>query len=309
MLRDKDYLTTDEGLIFNVIGYDHPPGRVTANLKYVSGCKWSGAYEAALHFLSKEYPRYVAGFVSVPEACIRNVLRPQDGLRRIRRQTARNRLEQTALDLADLLADFLEIPTAHFGITDSLLWGRGGDASDVDLVVYGTDAAVRVLSRLPALWTQPNFERLRVDNFSRSASCCADELPEQCRRKINKGLYRGIRFSLRAVRGDGEIEQCGPYRTGDTVQVTARVTDNSASLFFPATYRLDCELDAVSFRVRDEAAFAVDEELTICGRLEYGRRDRIVVGSLHSPDHKMQPVGIAEEAILTAWRPRGDPVA
>jgi len=51
MLKDKDYVITKDDLVFNVIGYEHPPDRTAANLKYVSGRKWEHGYYEACEFL------------------------------------------------------------------------------------------------------------------------------------------------------------------------------------------------------------------------------------------------------------------
>ncbi len=292
MLRDKDYLITKDDLVFNVIGYDHAPDRATANLKYVQGKKWTAGYQSAVTFLQAEYPGNVdaLGLIAVPHDVVTRIHRPQEGLHRIRLRTARNHLEQTAVDLASECSEFFEIPLDRFGVTDSLLWGRGTDGSDVDMVVYGSDSAAIVLNRIRELFHRSKFERFTIDNFTRGAIPHAIDAGELCRRKINKGLYRGVRFSLRAVREYEEIEQSGLYRKAGPAEISARVADNSESLFFPATYKLDCEMQVMSFMMRHEAVFDVGERLTIRGNIERGEKDRMVVGSLHGRDHKMEVV-------------------
>ena len=287
MLRDKDYLITNDGLVFNVIGYDHAPDRATANLKYVQGSKWTAGYKSAVTFLQAQYPRYVDGLVSVPHDLVKEIHRPQEGLHRICLRTARNRLEQTAVDLAHACSEFFEIPFDRFGVTDSLLWGRGCHSSDVDLVVYGSDNAAIVLDGLSALFHCPKFERFTIDNFTRQTVPRDADAEELCRRKINKGLYQGVRFSLRAVREYEEIAMPRLYHAAGTAEICARVVDNSESLFFPATYKLDCGVEAVSFLMRHEAVFKVGELLTVRGTLEQGETDRVVVGSLNGQNHKM----------------------
>ena len=92
LVRDKDYIETAERLVFNVIGYDHPPGRATANLKYVAGVKFTGGYQAGVEYLSQFHPQYVDGWVSVPCERIRRIFRPRQGLNRLRNLRRRNRL-------------------------------------------------------------------------------------------------------------------------------------------------------------------------------------------------------------------------
>ena len=288
-LRDKDYLTTADGLFFNVIGYDHELDRATANLKYVHGTKWTAGYDAAVAFLAKEYPNYVRGLISVPRSLVTKIHRPQEGLRRLRSQADRNGLEQTAVDLAQECSDVFEIPLGRFGVTDSLLWGRGGNNSDIDLVVYGSDSALIVLDRIKSLYRRTRFERLRVENFTRQSTMRSAGVADLCRRKMNKGLYQGVRFSLRAVREWNEIESAErfSFTAQGTVEVNARVADNSQSLFFPAMYQLDSGLDLVSFLMEYEAVFTPGDSLKVKGTLEVGARNRIVVGSLLRQDHSI----------------------
>jgi predicted nucleotidyltransferase len=290
MLRDKDYLITHDDLVFNVIGYDHAPKRATASLKYVRGNKWTADYRSAVAFLQAEYPSYVDGLISVPRDLVKEIHRPQEGLRRICLQTARNRLGQTAVDLARACSEFFEIPLDRFGVTDSLLWGRGRHGSDIDLVVYGRDNAALVLERIRDLFRRPQFERFTVENFTRQTVPRDADAEELCRRKINKGLYQGTRFSLRAVREYEEIAMPHPYRVAGTAEIAARVVDNSESLFFPVTYKLDCGVAVASFLMRHEAVFDVGEHLAIRGTLERGETDRIVVGSLNGQNHKIEVV-------------------
>jgi predicted nucleotidyltransferase len=295
MLRDKDYLITKDDLVFNVIGYDHASDRATANLKYVQNRKWTAGYQSAVAFLRAENPANIdaSGLIAVPHDTVAQIHRPQEGLCRIRSRSRRSHLEQTAIELAEECSEFLEIPLERFGVTDSLLWGRGTNDSDVDLVVYGSHNAAIVLDRMEALFDRPEFERLTIDNFTRGTIPRGIDIQALCRRKFNKGLYRGVRFSLRAVRDYEEIEQCKPYREEGTAEIVARVTDNSESLFFPIIYRLDCGFEAMSFLMHHEALFRVGQRLSTRGNIERGERNRIVIGSLNGREHNMEVVADA----------------
>jgi predicted nucleotidyltransferase len=279
-------------LVFNVIGYEHAPDRATANLKYVRDRKWTRGYESAVAFLRDEHQVHIndEGLIAVPHDTVARIHRPPEGLRRIRLRCSRNRLEQTAVDLAEECSEFFGIPTECFGITDSLLWGRGSRDSDIDLVVYGSENAAIALDQMHELFHRRKFERLTTANFTRGAIPEDVDADELCRRRANKGLYRGVRFSLRAVREYEEIEPPELYRNEGTIEIVARVTDNSESLFFPVIYRLDCGLEVMSFLMRHEAVFRPGEQVCIRGNMERGERDRIVIGSLNGQDHKMEVV-------------------
>ena len=290
--RDKDYLKTKDGLIFNVIGYKHSAQHTTANLKYVQKTKWASGYWSSVTFLKQHYPHYVVDdLVSVPRSKVVQAYFPREGLSRILAETNRNDLEQAVVDLTFACSEVFGIPLHRFGITDSLLWSRGRCGSDIDLVVYGQSAALTVLNRMRSLFEHSGFERLTAANFTRQTTIESDELEDLSRRKFNKGLYRGVRFSIRAVRDDDEIEDFQPYFTFGTREFTGRIADNSQSLFFPATYEMDSGLSIVSFLMKYEAVYRPGEVVKVTGKLERGPRDRIVVGSLGGDGHGIAAVG------------------
>jgi len=76
MYRDKDYLLTQDDLIFNVLGDQHDAGFVTAGLKYANGNKWLKSYHDAANYLHDSFPAYVDGKIRVPLAKIQQHLKP-----------------------------------------------------------------------------------------------------------------------------------------------------------------------------------------------------------------------------------------
>ena len=94
MLRDKDYLRTRDGLLFNVIGYDHEPQRATANLKYVGEKKWHSGYHEALCFLRHQFPDYGGDRIRVPLSNVAETYLPQARMRQLVACSQRNELEQ-----------------------------------------------------------------------------------------------------------------------------------------------------------------------------------------------------------------------
>ena len=291
MLRDKDYLITHDELIFNVIGYEHSLYRSTANLKYVRGGKWTESYESAVSFLKSHFPHYVHNNLIMVSHChVKTFYSPRAGFLRILSNSDRNALEHTAISLAQNFANFFQIAVNSFGVTDSLLWSRGRSDSDIDLVVYGYRSAIIVLSRIGSIYDHPEFERLGVKSFTRRATIRDRPIVEECRRKLNKGLYKGARFTLRAVRDWSEIQAPTKYQVVGPVEKCGRITDRSESLFFPATYTLDSGIKVVSYLTQHEAAFEVGERLSVRGILERGPQNRVIVGGLHERDERIEVV-------------------
>ena len=287
MLRDKDYVTTRDDLVLNVIGYHHPPGRTLASLKYVQGTKWTSGYRKALQFLKTNYPLYVDQFISVPHDSIRERFIPREGLQKLLVADAPSWLQRRAVELSESMSRFFEIPLGQFGVTDSLLWGPGRETSDIDVVVYGQTAATRVLDQLDELYRLDDFTRYDVGRFTRPDNVPRVGFTATCQRRLNKGRFKGTRFSLRAVRQSNEIGESRRDEVVGPIEVAAVVTDNRESLFFPCVYRLDGQVEVVSYSTVYEAVYRVGDEVVVRGVLERGDKDRIVIGSLTSQQPSM----------------------
>ncbi|MCP4887291.1 MAG: hypothetical protein GY904_11845 [Planctomycetaceae bacterium] len=281
MLYDKDYVVTFDGLVFNVIGYDHPCGRVLANLKYVGGRKWKRGYSQGLEFLRRDYPAYVEKFISVPLEYVERSYFAREGLTKIRSKRRRLPLESTAIELADRLSDRLAIPLENFGLTDSLLWGGTNAQSDIDLIVVMNASENVLLERLPNVFQHPMFERLGAGNFSRDPlkRKSSDAVIRQ--RTFHKGIFDGCRFSLRAVRGQPsrgclhgtETEWVSKGR----IQLRSRITSTAESLFFPIIYRVGNGCQVISYFTEHEGVLRVGDHVLIQAELQHGGSDRLLI--------------------------------
>ena len=295
MFCDKDYILSVDGLLFNVLGYDHPQGRTACHLRYVGGKKWTGSYHDALDFLRLNHPVYIdpgQGLISVPHDRVSESYQPDDGLRRIVGSDDRNRNEETAVTIATHLARHLQVPFDHFGVTDSLLWGHGHDDSDVDLVVYGRPAAQSILALGHALFEHADFEPFPQAAFTKPAQpeLTDNEFSQLCQRKANLGYFQGRRFSLRAVRKADELPQDGQWKTVARRCCQLDITDNSESLFFPAVYQTNLGIELVSFWMLYESVFHVGETVEVSGMTETGPSgERLVVGSLKGQNESIRP--------------------
>ena len=291
-LRDKDYIITKDDLIFNVLGYEHPPQRTMANLKYVNGEKWLSGYPAAVKLLKEKYPLYIdnRGFVSVPDTMVGKICRPKEGLIRLLAEKNPNRVQKTAVELFLKLSDFFVSSLSKFGITDSLLWGPGKSNSDIDAVVFGRDTASLVRKKLPSLFELPEFERFDPSIFKEPPGVPKADFEKICERKLNFGYFNGVKFSLRAVRNWDEIQKTKPsYEVDGLVETDAKVLDSSESLFFPSVYKISSDVaeEAACYSRSYENVFIEGDEIRVSGTLERvvggkEKKRRLVVGTLEN---------------------------
>src|SRR5262245_29791959 len=175
--KDRDFVETVEGWFFCVVGYLHPPDRYTAYLKYTpaSAGRWARGdifyhrelpyYHVrnvmhTLEFLEREQPRYVwldpiqgLRFSFVPRDAVARYYAPEQRRAEIRRRGPSAPLEADALAVISILAESAGLCEECFGIGGSILLGLHNPAfSDIDVIVYGCDNALRVKQALsPAL--------------------------------------------------------------------------------------------------------------------------------------------------------------
>lgn len=272
--RDRDFVETVEGLLFCVVGYLHPPDRVTAYLKYVPDPegKWRkgetgysrvipyyhvSQVENTYGFLGKNHPEYLHDcpvrnitVSSVPRDRIKTYYRPRERLAAIMEKPG-DELESKLKDLVTLLSGLAGLDTRDLGVTGSILTGsHSPEFSDIDLTVYGQAASTALREALRETrrnggGIQP-FNASKREAWSRSREerfpLSFAELMEFAERRWNYGDYMGTYFSIHPVRTDNEVtEEYGEstYASIGSVKGSATVADASEAIYLPAIYGLE----------------------------------------------------------------------
>ena len=293
LLRDKMYVLADDGMLFNVTGYEHPRDAVFASLKYIGTEKWTRGYAAARAFLCKEYPDYVGQYIQVPQERIVKVFDPCVRWKQLLESATLSPLHRVAIEIAEHASELLGIDLQEFAITDSLLWGDGHAASDVDLLVVGLANAERLVRRSSEIYTHPGFERPDPKRMTAPYGLQVENWRNLLARKQHMGCYRGRLFSLRAML-DAEEFALLPSRA-DTLseskqtQVKFQVADVRESLLFPAVYRNPEGDELVDYSVVYEGVFRVGDVVEclataheMSNRLNDRTRSRFVLEEVHS---------------------------
>ena len=272
--KDRDFVEAVEGLIFCVVGYLHPPDRVTAYLKYVPVAegKWrrgETAYarvipyyhvsqvENTYGFLGERHPEYLYDcpvrnitVSSVPRDRIKAYYRPRERLESIMKDPG-DGLEFKLRDLVTILSGLAGLDVKDFGVTGSILTGsHSPEFSDIDLTVYGREASTALREALRE--TRRNGGVIQPFNASKREAWSRGregrfplgfgELMEFAERRWNYGVYMDTYFSVHPVRTDPEIiEEYGEstYTSIGSVRGSATVADASEAIYLPAVYGLE----------------------------------------------------------------------
>ncbi|MEM2851382.1 MAG: hypothetical protein QXW18_06245 [Candidatus Bathyarchaeia archaeon] len=309
LAREGDFIETVDGLIFDVKGLVHPQGRVIAYIRYHpnprgdrvrNGARYSKIYSLKERdfLIERKYPQYrfldpIFGdyIEEVPVNMITKHYKPGDKLRELRKGLLKDETEKLALELADLLKVHSGIRYCQMGISGSILLGLHGKHSDLDIIVYGTDACTSIYKALADLFQikdspiKPySVSGLRKLHKFRSKDT---RIPltifmQMERRKRLQGTFKGRDYFIRFVKGWNEVsEKYGDkkYTSIGYSKIKAKVIDDSNGVFTPCSYLISqVEVlsgtpissikEVASFRGRFCEQAKVNEWIVAQGKLE-----------------------------------------
>lgn len=269
--RDRDFLKTREGFFFCVVGYEHPPDRILAYLKYIpspSG-KWGSTvrfhrvlarYDAAsvadTFSILERYSKYLfysevygVTFSAVPRSEIVEKYYPEVKVASLLVKGELDQLQSKAVSLIQLLSGESGVPVERFGVTGSILIDiHNPSFSDIDLTVYGKENALEVKDALldlrggaikPFMGNAAEEWIRKKEGVFQLSRRQAQKILE---RKWNIGFYEGTRFSIHPVRDDTEIERVygeRVYRSLGFCTIEATVASCDDALFLPCRYEVE----------------------------------------------------------------------
>ncbi|MCD6243087.1 hypothetical protein J7K06_05330 [Candidatus Bathyarchaeota archaeon] len=259
--RDGDTFVTKEGFIFYVFGYEHPPNRVFAFLKYIpsehaslfpikylnktwnfKGRKLLRAeklytaknYQILIKTLKENFSHYVyfcpfrmKEVISAPLNSIEEVYVPKDCLQKLAFSSRKDDLQKLALELISMLSAEAKVNFEEFGIHGSIALNMHSASSDIDFVVYGAKNFRKVEKAVEKLAKEGEISYIfttRVDRI----------------RKY-RGRFKGTAFVYNAVRKLGEIKTKygeNRYEPVKPVKFKCEVIDDEEAVFRPAIYKI-----------------------------------------------------------------------
>ncbi|MGR9087051.1 MAG: hypothetical protein ACU841_08260 [Gammaproteobacteria bacterium] len=295
MFSPKDFIETEEGLLFAVVASHSERSKVLCFLRYVNHQgKWRKlATEEANVFLHRHFPSYLhysplldARMHAVPTARIVRHHCPRQRFRSIMQSDRPDAVERDLFHLGNLFRRH-GLDLQRLGVTGSLLVGVQNEHSDIDLVCYDRSAFHQCRTAVRELIALKRLRPLSDDDWQtsyrrRDCSIGYDEYVWHERRKYNKAMVNGRKFDLNLVEPGGSTQAEVHHKMGP-VTVTCRILDDRHAFDYPAVFRIEHEsIDSVVCFTATYIGQAFAGELVeVSGMLEQTSRGsrQIVVGS------------------------------
>lgn len=295
MFRPKDFIATNEGLVFAVVSDMIENDRVLCFLRYVrSRQKWSKVKtEQANNLLRQQHPHYLfhsekldARLHAVPVENIAGHYRPRQRLAELLATAPTDAVENDCRRLCRLLQR-QGVALDQVGVTGSLLPGFHHAASDIDLVFYGREIFQQGRRAVKSLLDQGVCQPLSSQDWRESYQRrdCHLTLSEYVwheQRKFNKVMFNRRKVDLNMIVDNSAAPSVALKKIGNAT-IRAKVNDARLAFDYPAVYFIDhAEIERVMcFTATYTGQAEADEWIEVAGQVEQkadGRR-WIVVGS------------------------------
>lgn len=291
------FLTTIEGLKFEVKGVIHPRNRTIAYVRYVPNTDLS---EPGFHkiydlherdkYLESNYPEYLwfseshgRMLQAVPHDKIDQILDPVEHMVQIRENS--DSLSISTTQLVDLLVEYTGVDSADIGVTGSQLVGLAKETSDIDLIVFGESACYNFYTKLKHNFdTIPELDRYTGNLLEKHLIFRWSDLKEYHNilgkienRKCLQGVFGPHQFFIRLVKRPHDITEYFGQIVSKNLgpeEIRCVIVNSRESIFTPCTYRVESsnlpELKRIiSYRGRFTEHVSQGDIVKAKGRLEY----------------------------------------
>ena len=280
-LRDRDAILTEDGMLFRVYGYIHPSGAYVCDPEYAQPTVFRSTNPRArrgepepvyykffadegMKLIRDRFPQYTVfheplqkRLVGVKEDDIKEVRKPDDGLKRLLKEEPDDVLLEALHDLFSRVSSQSGLKENDFGVFGSLLHGfYHPDFSDLDFIVYGRENLDRLCGALETLYREDPCLRNEFDSMKAVESkdwkflnYSLEEYVWHQRRKLIYAYFdspdagRVVKAEFEPVKSWTENVNTYNPQTRITrvgwIKAVAEITDDTDAPFIPSIYQIE----------------------------------------------------------------------
>jgi predicted nucleotidyltransferase len=267
--REGDLIKTKSNVVFDVKGLVHPAGKIVAFPRFIPSPQGTRHGKDATYgkvyslgdrfkYLKENHPDLIVfdpvfgeTMCEVPIGDIAEHYKPEEKLWSLRTSKDLTVLESKALQLAETLKKEAAIPWSSIGVSGSIMARLTTEKSDIDPLVYGVENCRKAYVALQKMlknedsgfkpYTEAELHEL-FDFRSKDTQMSFGDFVLVESRKGFQGKFMGTDYFIRFVKDWSEIsEHYGDvcFKNSGYAKITAKIADNSDSLFTPCTYKLE----------------------------------------------------------------------
>ncbi|TRO48340.1 hypothetical protein E2P47_03085 [Candidatus Bathyarchaeota archaeon] len=303
---DGDTFVTREGFILNTFGYEHPPGRIFAFLKYIPAefkdffdvqmlkRTWNFKskklfraeklytaknYKTFIEVFRKNFPDYIyycpfrkKDLLTTPLNLIKAIFIPKYCLIKLRNIKKLDNLQSMALDLLNMISEASGVKLDYFGMHGSIALNMHSIESDIDFVIYGSDNFRKVELAISDLVEMGKLRYIVSNRLDKA-------------RKF-QGRYKKKVFMYNATRKPNEVKTTygsKKFVFVKPVKFQCVISDDSENMFRPAIYKItnykpltpksELQTDIIPDRVISNIGCyrnvaRIDDKIEVAGNLE-----------------------------------------
>ncbi len=181
--RDRDFLLTDEKIIFRVYGYCHPDNASICDVEYAPSDIYQSDdrrairgkneyfkfyFDGGLKFIQRNYPQYQVFYhplntklVGLTYNQAYEVRKPEEKLQKILASSPKDILISKTQELIDIITQHSKLKSKDFGVFGSILHDFYHiNFSDIDLIIYGRKE-LEILRQVLREFYQKNYFKLK----------------------------------------------------------------------------------------------------------------------------------------------------
>jgi len=296
-IRPKDFISIDDKLFFAVVYEYQEDNHVLTFLRYIKDN--TGMHKLttkkAEKIISEYYPEFQfnssytdIGLHGIPINMIKKIYYPEETVNQLLNTRTPENKERDAIGAIKYLQG-IGCKADNIGITGSIMLGAHNECSDIDIVIYGREAFLKIRSQIKNSLTIGELNSLNQimwqDAYERrNCALSFDDFYFHEIRKFNKFMFGNSKVDISAIPNEVEkYEESGPYKKVGKDKILSIVTNDKYAYDFPARYSIkhDSIKEVISYTATYIGQAKKGEKIEAAGFIEEDKDGvrRLLVGT------------------------------
>ena len=296
-IRPKDFISIDDKLFFAVVYEYQEDNHVLTFLRYIKDN--TGMHKLttkkAEKIISEYYPEFQfnssyvdIGLHGIPINMIKKIYYPEETVNQLLNTRTPENKERDAIGAIKYLKG-IGCKAGNIGITGSIMLGAHNECSDIDIVIYGREAFLKIRSQIKnslAIGELNSLNQIMWQDAYERRNCALsfDDFYFHEIRKFNKFMFGNSKVDISAIPNEIEkYEESGPYKKVGKDKILSMVTNDKYAYDFPARYSIkhDSIKEVISYTATYIGQAKKGEKIEAAGFIEEDKDGvrRLLVGT------------------------------